>query len=127
MGALPPGASAPSPEVQRLHETYLEATSRKPVAITPKAAQRLAELIGWSGSIEAAERGVRKIGASAWHRNDGHGKRNDNLLDSKPFRTADAFRGWCEEPIDARPATPAKTRGQILLDSVRNPDGSLPT
>lgn len=108
MGAPPPVTlSQPgfSPDIVRLHAVYLEATDRKPAPITPKAAERLAELIGWAGSLEAAERGMRKIGASAWHRNNGQGKRNDNLLISKPFR-ADDWPVWCEDPSEARSGAP---------------------
>lgn len=122
------GSAAFPPNVERLWAIYREATGRKPAPLTTKAAARLAELIGWAGSLEAAERGVRKVGASAFHRGENRDRKRFDGLEDKPFRTADAFRGWCEEPLAAPPpaapvpaadAPPPKHVGQRLLESVR--------
>lgn len=87
------------PEVLRLHEVYLEATGRSPTQFKfdPTKAAKYADLIGWAGSFEAAERGIRKIGASAFHRGTNPGGKRYDRLDDKPFRTAQAFLGWCED------------------------------
>lgn len=124
------GSAAFPPDVERLWSIYREATGRKPAPLTAKAAARIAEMLGWAGSFEAAERGVRKVGASAFHRGENRDRKRFDGLDDKPFRTADAFRGWCEEPISAAPPPPPPTAGdgsaaapahigQRLLESVR--------
>jgi hypothetical protein len=101
-----------------LHAIFCESTGRSPerYRLDDKKAGQFAELVAWAGSTEAAERGIRKVGASAHHR--GHnsaGKRYDTL-DDKPFRTAEAFRGWCEDPVGA-PAPPrALSARQAAID-----------
>lgn len=102
------------PDVERLWAIYREATGRRPAPITPKAASRLAEMLGWAGSLEAAERGVRKVGASAFHRGENPERKRWDSLDDKPFRTSEAFRGWCEAPIEAGEAeiAPRETPAQ---------------
>lgn len=125
------GAGAPvafSSDVERLWEVYRAATGRKPAPLTTKAAARLAELIGWAGSLQVAEVGVRKVGASAFHRGENaDGRRWDGLGD-KPFRTADAFRGWCETPLEVPPgarATPRATPLDAMIESTMARRGQL--
>jgi len=95
-------------DVEKLFGTYCEATGRDPArfVLNSKRSARLAELIGWAGSLEAAQRGVRKVGASAWHRGENPDQKRYDGLESKPFRTAESFLGWCEETV----ASPARAR-----------------
>lgn len=105
--APPPPPPKPEPKpypesVRRLWSVYLEATGRKPQPLGSEEAARLADMIGWAGSAEAAEAGIRKVGASEFHR--GHnpaGKRHDGLMRGRPFATAAQFRGWCEPPAES--------------------------
>ena len=96
------------PEVTtHMHALFCEATGRDPARfkLSDKKAARYAELVAWAGSEEDAIRGIRKVGNSVHHRGqNATGKRYDDL-DDKPFRTADAFRGWCEEPLLPSPQT----------------------
>lgn len=101
-----------------LHMAYCEATGRDPerTRLDDKKAAKYAELIAWAGSLKAAKRGIRKVGASPHHRGQNEtGKRYDNLLVDRPFRTAVAFQGWCE---DAAPPV-SKNPGSIDWDALQ--------
>ena len=100
------------PNVARLYKTFLEATSRTEgtYPLTTGKAAVLADLLSWGGSVERAETGVKKVGKSDHHRGrNATGKRYDTL-DGKPFRTREAFVGWCEEAAPA--SDPAKINPQ---------------
>lgn len=102
----------------RLHAVWLEATGRNPKQnrLTTDKAQVYAELEAWAGSVEAAERGIRKVAASDFHRGNNPEKRRHDRLTSKPFRTAVEFRGWCEEV--AAPVATESNAQRIMREAV---------
>jgi len=90
------------PDLARIWFAHVESTGRKvggAYVLTQRRVTTLGRLVEWASGADAAERGVRALGASAWHREN----KRDSLEDA-PFRTREAFTKWVGDDRDPRAA-----------------------
>lgn len=112
-----------APDLQRLWAVHLEASGRSPTglyALTAGRVKALGSLLEWCrGDAGEAERGVRAVGASRFHRGENERGNRYDALEDAPFKSREAFVKWVERAAPACAAasgSPSKTRYRGVQD-----------